>query len=740
MKKIILGLAFVTSLGQSGEWSQPNRLTYVGVEKNRNYDATEPAVAFNTNQNKYLIVWEGNNQAANLATDEVEIFGKLLNAENDEVVTDTFRVSFNGSNLSNKYHARQPEVVYNADANEFVVVWFGDDNKNGMVEGEFEIFAQRINAADGSLIGNTKRVSDMGPTANRSYDALNPHISYNSQDNLYLVVWHGEEGSAASPLGSFEIYGQLLDTNLNEKGNNDFVISNMGPANSDDYNAFSPVASYNSTENEFLVVWYGEDDRDGRVPDEYEIYARRVNAQTGQLLGGDSTSVSYIGLNGDIARAAKYPDVSYNSLLNEYLVVWSADDSKNGHVGNEFEIYGQVLDSNAVEKGKNDFIISEMGPIGSNSFDAFRPKVEFSPLTNQYVVVWRGDDAVDGEFEIFTQRLDAESQVRLGKTSERLSFAGVEGSLLYDARRADIAFNTESGQFIAVWEQEDSTENQLEGEFEIFSSQWSDSEFVLNSSMTGSWYDSGRSGEGYILQMLPNDNVLIVWFTYLPDIADQAWILGVGKKYQNRVVFKNLNITHGGIFGEAFNPDDVEVVTWGDISVEFDGCNNGIINYESGMFDYGFGHHSFNRLTSVNGFECGATEQSDDIYNWLTGSWYDPSHSGEGWMMEYLGNNRVLMYWFSYDDVGNQKWFLSVGNIDEFGLIQFNEVSITDGTYFGDEFSSDSVNVLPWGSVQMQINHCNSISVIYSSGISIFGQGELLAKKLSVIDGQQCNL
>ncbi|MCB1586737.1 MAG: hypothetical protein KDI52_10675, partial [Xanthomonadales bacterium] len=206
MKKIILGLAFVTSLGQSGEWSQPNRLTYVGVEKNRNYDATEPAVAFNTNQNKYLIVWEGNNQAANLATDEVEIFGKLLNAENDEVVTDTFRVSFNGSNLSNKYHARQPEVVYNADANEFVVVWFGDDNKNGMVEGEFEIFAQRINAADGSLIGNTKRVSDMGPTANRSYDALNPHISYNSQDNLYLVVWHGEEGSAASPLGSFEIY------------------------------------------------------------------------------------------------------------------------------------------------------------------------------------------------------------------------------------------------------------------------------------------------------------------------------------------------------------------------------------------------------------------------------------------------------------------------------------------------------------------------------------------------------
>lgn len=285
MNKILLSLSLVTSLGVSSEWSQPNRLTYVGVEKNQNYDATEPAVAFNTNQNKYLIVWEGNNQAANLATDEVEIFGKLLNAENDEVVTDTFRVSFNGSNLSNKYHARQPEVVYNADANEFVVVWFGDDNKNGMVEGEFEIFAQRINAADGSLIGNTKRVSDMGPTANRSYDALNPHISYNSQDNLYLVVWHGEEGSAASPLGSFEIYGQLLDTNLNEKGNNDFVISNMGPANSDDYNAFSPVASYNSTENEFLVVWYGEDDRDGRVPDEYEIYARRVNAQTGQLLG-----------------------------------------------------------------------------------------------------------------------------------------------------------------------------------------------------------------------------------------------------------------------------------------------------------------------------------------------------------------------------------------------------------------------------------------------------------------------
>lgn len=739
MKYIILILTFISTGALSSVWDEPVKKTSVGPDLNRAYDASEPAIAVNQNESKYLIVWEGNDNASGLAADEVEIFGKMFHSNGTAITPEAYRISFTGASLSNIYDARQPEVVYNPDVNEFVVVWYADDNKNGLVEGEFEIFAQRLNGSDGSLIGEAVRVSDMGPNSNRSYDAFNPHIAYNSVDGLYLVVWHGEEGNAASPLGSFEIYGQLLNASLNEVGGNDFLISDMGPDNNPDYNAYSPVAAYNSTDNEFLVVWYGEDDRDGRVPGEFEIYARRINANTGTMVDNQSISVSYVGLNGDPARAAKFPDVVYNPDLNEYLIVWSADDSKDGHVGNEFEIYGQVLDSNGVETGKNDFIISEMGPLGANSFDAFRPKLEYSPKKKQYAVVWRGDDLVDGEFEIYAQRIDASSQIRIGETSERLSYAGVEGSLLYDARRVDIGYDSVQDIFFAVWEQEDDSAVQTEGEFEIFGSQLNISDFTITSGQTGSWFNPDRSGEGYILEILPDNSVLMVWFTYLPNIADQAWLLGVGSIQDEKLIFKDVVITSGGIFGDLFNPDLVQQDIWGDVSFEFDDCGQGIMNYQSAEPDYQNGFQFVSRLTNVSGVECDSSAQNTDSNNTLSGAWYDPSHNGEGWLIEYLGNNQVLLYWFSYDNTGNQKWMLSVGEIGGDNIIRFNDVTITDGTYFGSGFNANDVNLLPWGTMQMEMNGCDTMSVSYDSGIGIFGAGQLNARKLTNIDGLQCD-
>ena len=48
--------------------------------------------------------------------------------------------------------------------NEFLVVWQGDDNSGSLVEGEEEIFGQRLNAATGAAVGNNDfRISDMGP-------------------------------------------------------------------------------------------------------------------------------------------------------------------------------------------------------------------------------------------------------------------------------------------------------------------------------------------------------------------------------------------------------------------------------------------------------------------------------------------------------------------------------------------------------------------------------------------------
>jgi len=55
-----------------------------------------------------------------------------------------------------------------------------------------------------------------------------------------------------------EIYAQRLAANGSELGTNDFVISDMGPANDDSYQATEPSVAYNATNNEYLVVWQGD--------------------------------------------------------------------------------------------------------------------------------------------------------------------------------------------------------------------------------------------------------------------------------------------------------------------------------------------------------------------------------------------------------------------------------------------------------------------------------------------------
>ena len=740
MKTLLLFITLLSNFALADDWLAPQKLTSVGPDNNRAFDVTESAIAINSNNNTYMVVWEGNDFRTDTATTENEVFGQIYNADGTAINAENIRITFMGPALSINYDARKPEIVYNPDKNEYLVVWYGDHDQNGLVEGEFEIFAQRINANDGSLIGGFKRISDMGPVSNRAYDAFNPHVSYNSRDKIYLVVWHGEEGNAASPLGSFEIYGQLLNSDANEIGNNDFKISDMGPANDPNYNAFSPVSAYNSTNNEFLVVWYGEDERGGRVPGEFEVYAQRINATNGNLIGTDSTSVSFVGLNGDIARSARFPDVSYNKDLNEYLIVWSADDSKNGHVGNEFEIYGQVLTATAQEKGKNDFIISEMGPLGNNSYDAFRAKIEYVPATKQYVIAWRGDDIVDGEFEIYAQRLDATNQVRVGATSQRLSHAGIENSLLYDARRVDIAVNPNNSELVVVWEQEDETATQVEGEFEVFSSRLQLSDFAIDATMTGSWFDPNRDGEGFIVQILENNIALVTWFTYLPNQPEQAWVIGTGTYRNNRITIDNMLLTSGGVFGPTFDPNNVQRLPWGELSIEFNGCNSATINYQSTDISYGYGDHNLTRLTNVGGLNCNVQNQTVDRLNGLTAAWFDPSHDGEGWFLEYLGNNTVLMYWFTYNDVGQQQWFISVGEVDAQDVIHFNETNITNGTFFGNAFNAANVNRLPWGTIEMSINGCQSLTVNYDSPIAIFNQGLLEAVPLTAIADTTCEL
>jgi large repetitive protein len=108
-----------------------------------------------------------------------------------------------------------PAVSYNAADHQYQVVWYGDDNTGGLVDGESEIYGQALAGATVMEIGTDTRLSDMGPDGSFFFGAFVPAVAYNPKDNQYLVVWMGDDNTGELVDDEYEIFGQrFAGTNL----------------------------------------------------------------------------------------------------------------------------------------------------------------------------------------------------------------------------------------------------------------------------------------------------------------------------------------------------------------------------------------------------------------------------------------------------------------------------------------------------------------------------------------------
>ncbi len=379
----------------------------VSTSSSSGRQARSPAAVYNSANNEFLVVWQ-EDDGAGFVEGDFEIFGQIL-ASNLAHLGDSFRISDMGGTGQNPFGASDPAVAFNSVENEYLVVWSGDDNVGGLVAFEHEIFGQRLDENGAAQGNNDFRISDVGGTGDTLFDAFHPAVAFNSVENEYLVVWDSNDDVGGLVASKFEILGQRLSEIGTAQGDNDFRISDMGATGAElNFSAFRPAVAFNSAENEYLVVWHGDDDVGGLVRFELEIFGQRLD-ENGAEQGNNDFRISDTGGTGDNSFGTSDPAVAFNSVDNEYLVVWYADDNVGGLVNNEREIFGQRLNESGAAQGSNDFRISDMGGTGDNPFDAFGPAVAFSSAGNQFLVVWEGDDdagtLADDDFEIYGQRL-----------------------------------------------------------------------------------------------------------------------------------------------------------------------------------------------------------------------------------------------------------------------------------------------------------------------------------------------
>ena len=300
--------------------------------------AKEPAVLYNPTEDHFFVLWSGAKDVA----DKFEIYGRRIQTDGTPIDIDDIRISTMGPGGDTAYEAKAPAVAYSSKDNYYLVVWAGDTNENLQVDDEFEIFAQRINASDGTESGTSDiRISDMGGIGNTTFQANAPAVAYDSNTDQFLVVWEGTDDAGSDT--SQEIYGQFLSgSDTTEIGLNDQLLSKMGPPNDSNFTAQTPAVVFNATENEFLIVWSGDDD--SLADDEFEIYGQRVAGGTIRApIGNNNFRLSDAGVDNDPTSDALLPAVAFNNQHNTYLIVWQADDTAAGTVDDEFEIFGQLL-------------------------------------------------------------------------------------------------------------------------------------------------------------------------------------------------------------------------------------------------------------------------------------------------------------------------------------------------------------------------------------------------------------
>ncbi|MCA8944872.1 MAG: hypothetical protein KDB29_01465, partial [Planctomycetes bacterium] len=464
------------------------RISDMGGNGANNLRASEPEVCYNSTNNEYLVIWHGTDVTIN----DEDIYGQRINAATGAEIGADFQISSVGASMSTTEDGFFADLAWNSVNNEYLVAW--EDTRGG----DREIWGQFISNT-GSLIGSDFQISDMGTSATDPtlYVAQEPAVAYNPTNNKFLVAWVGDDNVNGLVDGEAEQFGQLIDgATRTATGPDDFQISFAAGANgaSTLLTAFGdPRIAYSTTQNEFLVVWEGEDT--GHTNGETEIYSQRVNANTGALV---STNTRLTLIGGMIGQASLFPrpnnpDVVWNPVSNEYLVVYESDGANTG----EYAIHGQRVNAaTGATTGTSDFSIINTGPTNDTNYDQLAPKVAYNSTTNEYVVVAWGDDTTNNENEIFLQRVSSTGAL-VGST-ETISDMGPPGDANYRAQIPDIAYSSTSQSFLVVWEGDDNVAPLVDDDIEIFGQRWAlpNTTPVINANGSGVSVTQGTTTSG----------------------------------------------------------------------------------------------------------------------------------------------------------------------------------------------------------------------------------------------------
>jgi hypothetical protein len=110
----------------------------------------------------------------------------------------------------------------------------------------------------------------------------------------------------------------------------------------------------------------------------------------------------------------------------------------------------------------------------------------------------------------------------------------------------------------------------------LYLQQMTPSDFLVTSGISGTWYDEGHDGEGFMIDISAGGVVVVSFYTY-DTMGRQFWVIGDGQLDGNMFQI-SFSTTDGGIYGNDFDPTLVKRYPWGTGTFTFNGCSSGVAN------------------------------------------------------------------------------------------------------------------------------------------------------------------
>jgi hypothetical protein len=441
-------------------------------------DQSNPAIAYDPVNNKYLIVWEDDRNSNSNATD---IYGRLCDTTN-----------LNSGNCSGTEFAisstnameKEPAVAFDRFNQKYLVVW--TDGTNKMIRGRY------INS-DGSFDGNA---FDLITTGNPSQ----PSLVFNEVTQKFNLAWREEnnifdtnnvinnpplKGSKCSntyPLNYIPqpyadnyavVSGEIASGSTSITGNtfSGFVwISGPSDNGNDAITASwlvhrqetSPAVFYDPVSGDTYVAWAGKkatisvnvkyscpSGQNPPCPCTYQETWSESNVDSYQkvYVRKRTTSIVY-----DLTFSASdsfSPSVTIDPNTRRALLVWEEQTQNNGK-----DIKGEIIDL-------SNWQAYQAVTVSSAPSDQTRPRVSFDNVNQRYMVVWEDAGSIDiPNIDIYGQFIDPQGQL----SGSNFPVTTYEKNQLLPA----LAFgDTDFRYFFIIWK-----DGRIPGNADIYGNLW----------------------------------------------------------------------------------------------------------------------------------------------------------------------------------------------------------------------------------------------------------------------------